>query len=166
MAVVSRGECPRCNSPDQLLYHYEPTDHSLGLACPECVRKHARVTHRSTPCDVCGAPGAWRNPKHRRNEYLCGNCHVDSGEGVVLNRWFPRASSPHPLGRKPKCSVSDNSCRGEVKISGPGGQLLCRKHAGKISAAWDIIDSDTYRSMETHDEQQEARAPRGGDEGV
>jgi hypothetical protein len=30
---------------------------------------------------------AWRNPYTRRNEYLCGNCHAKSGDGVVQNKW-------------------------------------------------------------------------------
>jgi hypothetical protein len=147
MAVQGRGACPQCQAPDQLLYNLEPTDPAEGLACPECVRKRARVTHRTTPCDKCGALGAWRNPYTRRNEYLCPTHHAESGDGVVLNRWAPRVSHPHPAGRRVSCSVSDNSCRGEVKPSGPGGQLLCRRHAGKTSAAWDIIDSDTYKNM-------------------
>lgn len=140
MAPVTRGVCPRCETADQLLYRFEPTDLDLGLACPECVRTRARTVHRTTPCDVCKAPGAWRNPYTRRNEYLCGVHHAESGDGVVLNRWFVRQSLPHSQGRKVSCVVSDNHCRGEVKPSGPGAQLLCRKHAGKRSAAWDIED--------------------------
>ena len=140
MPVRAKGDCPRCQAAGQLLYHYEPTDPSEGLACPECIRARASRTHRVTLCDICSAPGAWRNPFTRRNEYLCGTHHAASGDGVVLNRWFPRVSNPHPLGRRPQCSVADNSCRGEVKPTSPTAQLLCRQHAGKRSAAWDVED--------------------------
>lgn len=149
MPHVERGVCPVSGTPDQLLYFYEPTDHSLGLACAECIRARAKTVERTTPCDICQAPGAWRNPKTRRNEYLCGNHHAASGEGVVLNKWFARVSDPHPLGRRSKCEVSDNSCRGEVKprtLMLESGKktstLLCTKHAGKKSAAWAVEDGE------------------------
>jgi hypothetical protein len=148
MAPVTRGSCPLCPREDILLYNYEPTDPSLGLACPECVRARAKTITRTTACDVCGSPGAWRNPFTRRNEYLCGNHHASSGDGIVLNKWLPRASEPHPEGRRLKCVVADNSCRGEVKLTQPTGELLCRKHAGKVSAAWHLEDSDTYRKFD------------------
>lgn len=149
MAPVKRDTCPLCSTPEQLLYNYEPTDPGMGLACPECVRARARTVERTTPCDKCGAPGAWRNPYTRRNEYLCGNHHVESGDGVVLNRYFVRQSEPHPQGRRVKCVVADNHCRGEVKFTQPTGELLCRKHAGKTSAGWVLEDSDTYREFDT-----------------
>lgn len=140
MPVRAQGDCPRCQQPGQLLYHYEPTDPSLGLACPQCIRARASRVDRTTPCDICGAPGAWRNPYTRRNEYFCGSHHAASGDGVVLNKWFPRVSNPLNAGRRPKCAVADNSCRGEVKPRGPGAQQLCTHHAGRRSAAWDVED--------------------------
>lgn len=140
MPVRDKGACPRCSAPDQLLYFYEPTDESLGLACPQCIRTRARTVERHQPCDAdgCDLP-AWRNPKHRRNEYFCGHHHALSGEGVVLNKWFPRVSQPLN-DRRPRCVVADNHCRGEVKPRGPAAQNLCTKHAGKKSAAWDVED--------------------------
>jgi hypothetical protein len=112
------------------------------LACPECIRRRAKTIERTTPCDICGSPGAWRNPFTRRNEYLCGNHHAASGDGVVLNKWFVRKSEPHPLGRRVRCAVADNHCRGEVKPTAPTAELLCRKHAGRTSAAWAIEDRE------------------------
>ena len=125
--------CPRCGAGGQLLYRYEPTDESLGLACAECVRARAKTVNRTTPCDKCGAHGAWRNPYTRKNEYLCAKHHAESGDGVVLNKWYPRVSKPHPQGHRAKCEVADNGCRGEVKPSSVGGvtRVLCRKHAGR-----------------------------------
>lgn len=141
MTVRGKGSCPRCKTPEQLLYRYEPTDETLGLACPECIRARAKLVQRTTPCDECGRPGAWRNPRTRRNEYLCGSHHVASGDGVLLNVWFPRVSKPLN-DRRPKCTINDNGCRGEVKPRGPEAQLLCVKHAGKKSAAWAVEDGE------------------------
>jgi len=142
MPVRDKGSCPRCNTPEQLLYFYEPTDPSEGLACPECIRARAKTVHRVQLCDKCARPGAWRNPYTRRNEYLCGAHHAQSGDGVVLNKWFPRSSPTHSRGVRPKCEVADNHCRGEVKPRSTDGVLrtLCTRHAGKTSAAWDIED--------------------------
>lgn len=132
--------CPRCDTPGQLLYQLEPTDAALGLACASCCRRYGATVHRVTLCDTCGAPGAWRNPFTRRDEYFCANHHAASGDGVVLNKWFPRVSNPHSQGRRVQCAVRSNDCRGEVKPRGPAAQLLCTRHAGKRSAAWDVED--------------------------
>lgn len=128
--------CPHCGTPEQRLYE---TDLYPSRACPECIRRGNRGVHRYTVCDSCGAPGAWRNPFTRRNEYLCPRCHALSGDGVV-QLLQPRTSEPLDAARRPQCAVRDNDCRGEVKPQGPTGELLCRKHAGKRSAAWDIED--------------------------
>lgn len=53
--------------------------------CAPCRRELAKKTpFRGTPCDKCGALGAVRNPRHRRNEYLCIRCHQESGESLQL----------------------------------------------------------------------------------
>lgn len=144
MTVRAQGTCPTCETPDQLLYNLEPTDPSEGLACPECIRRRAPHVNRTTPCDKCGKPGAWRNPYTRRNEYLCGNHHAESGEGVVLNKWAPRASTPLNAAARPQCFVKSNGCRGEVKPRSVNGvsRTLCTKHAGKTSAAWVVEDGE------------------------
>lgn len=149
MAVKGSGECPRCGTADQLLYNLEPTDKSLGLACPECCRFRAKSVHRSTPCDTCGAPGAWRNPNTRRNEFLCGTHHAESPEGVFQNLWAPRASKPLSSTPRAVCDVKSSDCRGEVKprtLTLPSGTkkstLLCTKHAGKTSAVWAVEDKE------------------------
>lgn len=143
MIRAEHADCPRCSRTDQLLYRLEPTDVSetSELACAECCRAYAHTVHRTTPCDTCGASGAWRNPYTRRNEYFCAKHHAESGDGVVLNKWFPRASAPLGHRDRPKCSAAGASdCRGEVRPRSPLAELLCTKHAGRVSAAWAVED--------------------------
>lgn len=147
MAHVERGICPVDGAEDQLLYFLEPTDESLGLACAECIRKRAKTVNRTTPCDKCGAPGAWRNPRTRRDEFLCPTHHAESGDGVIQNPYAARTSETHKLARKLVCAVKDSNCRGGVQprtlVTEAGTKTstpLCTRHAGKTSAAWDIED--------------------------
>lgn len=76
------GPCGVCNEGN-LLKMYD-----LGgeKVCASCYRAAVSGTRGrdAQPCDGCGALGAWRNPRHRRNEYLCSDCHRSSGEPVVL----------------------------------------------------------------------------------
>lgn len=142
MTVRGRGTCPRCESQDRLLYRFEPTDDSLGLACPDCCRARAKVIERYTPCDRGDGRYAWRNPFTRRNEYLCGVHHAESADGVTLNWWQARNSKPLGIRAPVVCELTDSSCRGEIKYRGPQNQMLCTKHAGKISAGWAVEDKE------------------------
>lgn len=141
-----RAKCPRCDEDDALLYRAEPTEDNSDLVCANCVRELARTIKRFTVCDKCGADHAWRNPKHRRNEYLCGKCHAESGDGVVLNKWFPRVSEPLRVREREACLERSNNsgteCRGEVKPRGKNAVPLCNRHAGKESWA------DSFRAGE------------------
>jgi hypothetical protein len=70
--------CGQCGEPCRTIYD--------GW-CAECTREKIRRTpFRGTPCDRCGALGSVRNPRHKRNEYLCPDCHKDSGESLQLPR--------------------------------------------------------------------------------
>lgn len=79
--------CNLCKQQDVLVY-------ACGdqLLCAE----HARVWIRENPsvqlCDKCGAEGnVFRDPSHRRNEYLCVKCHDENGfrpSNTVANRAF------------------------------------------------------------------------------
>ena len=79
--------CNLCKQQDVLVY-------ACGdqLLCAE----HTRVWVRENPskqlCDKCGAEGnVFRDPSHRRNEYLCMNCHNENGfrpNNTVANRAF------------------------------------------------------------------------------
>lgn len=134
---AERGTCPRCGSEDRLLYETDLLD---GRACPDCVRRQAASTKRWTPCDTPGHEDrvGWRNPYTRRNEYLCGTCHAESGDGVVLNKWAPRVSTPLGIQARAVCDARNvpgtKDCRGEVKPR-RGGVQLCNAHAGKESSA-------------------------------
>lgn len=126
------GTCPRCGDEDRLLY---PTDMHSVAVCPSCVRTLARGgTKRVQACDRCGeANGAvWRNPKHRKNEYLCPPCHLLEGERPL--QWFEsRLSTPLDIHPKAVCEARNvpgtKDCSGEVKPR--GGHLLCNAHSGK-----------------------------------
>jgi hypothetical protein len=37
-----------------------------------------------TACDRCGRVGAFRNPRTRRDEYLCVDCHKAAGDPLPL----------------------------------------------------------------------------------
>lgn len=53
--------------------------------CAPCYRAEARTrTFKGTACDDCGGKPAFRNPGHRRNEYLCLNCQLKRGESLPL----------------------------------------------------------------------------------
>ena len=68
--------CPRCHSRVKRL-----TD---GICAP-CYRVQAQAqTFEGTPCDKCGGKPAFRNPGHRRNEYLCIACQIASGEKFAV----------------------------------------------------------------------------------
>lgn len=133
---ATRGDCPRCGEEDALLYETDHTDDDTRL-CPQCVRRASRLVKRWTVCDNGDGRPAWRNPKTRRNEYLCGPCHVASGDGVVLNKWAPRVSTPLGIQARAECEARNvpgtKDCRGEVKPR-KGGHLLCNAHAGKQSS--------------------------------
>lgn len=142
VSKAPRGDCPACAAKDALLFAEAGTEDEL--VCAHCYRKRARRITRSTPCDNCGADYAWRNPKHRRNEYLCGRCHAESGEGVVLNRWAgaaerleARLSLPLGVSTREECAARNvpgtQDCQGEVKPRGKDATPLCNRHAGKDS---------------------------------
>jgi hypothetical protein len=142
-----RGSCAQCGTVG-LLYTKEPTDDSSPLVCAPCGREWARVVGvRQTLCDNDPAHGpAWRNPYTRRNEYLCGNCHAASPEGVLQNRYATAARYSQPLGVRTKalCEAAGvagtKPCQGEVKPRGTQGVLLCNGHAGKQSASGTYFD--------------------------
>lgn len=55
--------------------------------CASCER--VRVVNAPKPqqaCDACGQVPAFRNPGHRRNEYLCVPCHKATGEPLRLRQ--------------------------------------------------------------------------------
>lgn len=72
---IVRGDCENagCQETGVLLYSHSSDD---ALLCPDCSRRRARANPIPQTCDECGATGnVWRDPVHRRNEYLCINHH-------------------------------------------------------------------------------------------
>lgn len=132
-----RLTCPLCGATNKLLWALEPTDPESDLGCVDCVHKYAQHVNRVQLCDNDPEHGAaWRNPKTRRNEYLCARCHVESGDGVIQNIWS-RASKPLGVRNRPDCEAKNvpgtKPCDGNVKPRGTLGVLLCNAHAGKQS---------------------------------
>lgn len=77
------GPCEECGSSNLQRIYTSPI---TGLRlCASCYRLAAKAAPSiQTLCDKCGKGPAFRNPGHRRNEYLCRECHAETGEPVVL----------------------------------------------------------------------------------
>lgn len=73
--------CQRCDAGNLLKLFAD------GTLCADCYRSDAFAANRvqrGTPCDKCGASGAFRNPRARRDEFLCTSCHKAAGEPLEL----------------------------------------------------------------------------------
>lgn len=67
--------CQTCGENNTLVY--EAGD---KLLCAEDYRKYVIANPRKTTCDRCGVEGnVMRDPSHRRNEYFCMRCHMETG---------------------------------------------------------------------------------------
>jgi len=103
--------------------------------CADCRSKSAK-RHQAEmfyPCDICGAEQAFRDPAHRRDEYLCVDCHKANGyeptERGMLSKTQRRVGVTHSMGRKPVCIAAGHGtdCKGEIKQRGKRGEL-CNFH--------------------------------------
>ena len=73
--------CAVCNAQNVLVY-----DRGEQLVCAEHARAWARKNPTKQACDKCGSDElVFRDPGHRRNEYLCFACHSE-------NNFVPRNS--------------------------------------------------------------------------
>lgn len=69
--------CTRCKKTVKVLQD--------GDICATCYRAEAKTRPKpQTLCDDCGNPGAFRNPRQRKNIYRCTMCWAKSGESVAL----------------------------------------------------------------------------------
>lgn len=140
MQIGERGACPRCGKSDKLMHVLVWGDAKPGIGCDECVREVAKTIDRVQLCDNDPEHGrAWRNPFTRRNEYLCARCHVESGDGVVQNRWARVHEEFERVVRgKPVCAAKNapgaSPCWGGVKPRGVNAIDLCNAHAGAQSS--------------------------------
>ena len=71
------GTCSSCSDANVLVYQIDDR-----LVCAEDYRQIVRTYNYVQPCDRCEATPAMRDPSHRRNEYLCWDCHT--GDGFVV----------------------------------------------------------------------------------
>jgi hypothetical protein len=126
-----RGTCAVDGEGQVLLYE---TDEETGLVCATHYRSWSVANPVKQACDNCGSTGnVWRDPVHRRNEYLCINCH--DPDTLFQNRWANKVRESKPLGihAKAECAVGSGitECKGEIKWRSAYNMLLCNRHAGK-----------------------------------
>jgi hypothetical protein len=73
--VYVYGTCERCQEAQVLVYEC-----GERLLCAEHARQYAHSHPLKPYCDRCGKQEkVFRDPSHRRNEYLCMGCHADDG---------------------------------------------------------------------------------------
>jgi hypothetical protein len=130
--------CQLCVSDEQVLV-YERDDQ---LLCAEHTRRCIAANPQVQSCDRCGsARNILRDPSHRRNEYLCLDCHKEDGftsNDTVTGRAVRSAVLPPKLARpKVKCEAAGygSKCDDNVKPRNAwGGKSLCNTH-GKTPPA-------------------------------
>lgn len=123
-----KGVCAWCSDADVLVYVCGD-----DLRCAGCTREWVKEHPTVQACDSCGSTGnVWRDPLHRRNEYLCIKCH--DPDALFQNRWANKVRESKPLNdwRTAKCGVAGiTECKGEIKWRSAFNMQLCNKHAGK-----------------------------------
>ena len=73
--VYVYGTCEQCQEANALVYEC-----GEQLLCAEHSRQYARSHPLKPYCDRCGKQEkVFRDPSHRRNEYLCMSCHANDG---------------------------------------------------------------------------------------
>lgn len=132
-----RGVCAEpggCALGDTLVILHTGSD---GLQ--RCATHYTLTLNRKHgyPCDNCGEEPAFRDPEHRRDEYLCPRCHekYDSytpGERAMVMQTRVRVGAIHSKGLKPLCVArgKGTDCHGQVKPRGGSlkGASLCDFH--------------------------------------
>ena len=111
--------------------------------CSDCYRARARAAPLPVQeCDRCQGAPAFRDPSHRRNEYLCGDCHAANGYFLGARQLAGNVARSAPTlrestdGRAGRASVIceahgyGTECRGEIKPRGGVnvGRSLCSFH--------------------------------------
>lgn len=120
-----RGVCASCKDDGVIL-------HGDDL-CAGCYRVQAN-RNLPYPCDMCGEAPAFRDPLHRRDEYLCNECHAKTGfvpgERAMITKVQARVGFTHTQGRKEPCIAAGHGtdCKGQTKPRGKLG-VLCDRHA-------------------------------------
>lgn len=86
------GPCAVC-CDDNLLKMYELDGQRMCASCYRAMARRVSARH-SQPCDRCRKSGAYRNPVHRRNEYLCSTCHGADDTPLVLTSSVAHLAAP------------------------------------------------------------------------
>lgn len=129
--VYVYGTCQKCQEPNVLVYECDGK-----LLCAEDSRQYIRKQPHVPFCDMCGKQDrVVRDPSHRRNEYLCMDCHIKTGFMIVdsvTNRVVRSAfTSTYERPEKPKmkCYVDNADCDNNIKPRGAwDGKSLCNVH--------------------------------------
>lgn len=127
--------CSLCGDANVLVYLLNE-----NLLCAECIRKErAKLPKFIQPCDRCGQDNAFRDPTHRRNEYLCSDCHEKDGFTVttsIVKRAINAMQNSiiNKTGEKIVCSAAGYGSRCDENLkprSAWGGKILCNEHGKK-----------------------------------
>lgn len=133
-----RGACGQpggCALGDTLVILHTAED---GLQ--RCATHHTLTLNRKHgyPCDNCGTVPAFRDPAHRRDEYLCPVCHEkhDSytpSERSMITKVQVRQGVVHSRGQKAVCIAAGRGteCHGQIKQRGKIG-VLCDFHTDPV----------------------------------
>lgn len=112
--------------------------HTADDGIQRCATHHGRLRPRKIeyPCDNCGSGPAFRDPMHRRDEYLCADCHrkhdsYEPSERAMITKTQVRVGVTHSKGLKPLCVARGvTECKGQVKPRGAlKGAVVCDRHA-------------------------------------
>lgn len=134
--VYVYAACELCSVGTEVLVY----DRGGQLLCAEHTRAYAVANPPAPICDRCQREAAIvRDPTHRRNEYLCLQCHKSDGFTInssVTGKAVRTMLSPMKtiIAEKTKCEAAGygSDCDQNVKPRGPwGGKMLCNTH-GKI----------------------------------
>lgn len=123
--------CTLCGDTNVLVYSIDD-----NLYCANDYRKIVRTFQFIQTCDRCDKTPAMRDPSHRRNEYLCWDCHTETGFVVgnsVVKRAISAISHSAKLISKVRleCYAAGygTDCDNNLKPrSAWGGKILCNKH--------------------------------------
>lgn len=126
--------CTSCGDTNVLVYLLNER-----LLCAEDYRQEVRKLDFVQHCDRCDQAPAMRDPSHRRNEYLCWDCHTGDGfvvDNSVVRRAITAISYRAKLisNVKLECFAAGygTECDSNLKPrSAWGGKVLCNKH-GKV----------------------------------
>mgnify|MGYP003341354712 FL=1 len=129
------GTCSSCSDANVLVYNINEQ-----LLCANDARTIAQNTRYTQSCDRCGAAQSFRDPRHRRNEYLCISCHEQDGyvsrTNVVHQAVRAMLRTSLPIGVRSVCEAANygTECDANIKPRNSfGGRLLCNTHSRPIA---------------------------------